>query len=94
MRTRILIVVSSAVLGAGGFAVAQNARPEIALKADTRMVATADKMAPQVFGGIELTGDVLLNLNGVVVRADRAVVNNGELAVEGNVRITLPPPSR
>ena len=56
------------------------------------MVAKADKVANQASGQITLTGDVSLQVNGVLVRADQAVVNQREVTLEGNVRMTLPPP--
>jgi hypothetical protein len=92
MRKRILIVLTGAILCGGGFAVAQNPRTEIALKADPRFAVTADEVAPQASGQITLRGGVLFQLNGVLVRADRAVVNDREVTLEGDVRMTLPPP--
>jgi len=38
------------------------------------------------------TGNVVVEVNGVLVRADRAVIKGGEVALEGNVRLTLPQP--
>ena len=92
MRKRILIVVAGAIVCAGGFAVAQNPQTEIRLKADTTMVVKADQIANQASGQITLTGGVSFQPNGVLVRADRAVVNQREVTLEGNVRMTLPPP--
>ena len=37
-----------------------------------------------------LTGNVVLQVNGVTVRADNAVIKDGEVTFEGNVRLTLP----
>jgi lipopolysaccharide assembly outer membrane protein LptD (OstA) len=37
-----------------------------------------------------LTGNVVLQVNGVTVRADQAVIKDGEVTFEGNVRLTLP----
>jgi lipopolysaccharide assembly outer membrane protein LptD (OstA) len=92
MRKRILIVVAGAILCASGFAVAQNPQTEIRLKADTTMVATADKVLNEASGQITLAGGVSFQVNGVLVRADRAIVNQREITLEGNVRMTLPPP--
>ena len=39
-----------------------------------------------------LTGNSVLDVNGVTVRADRAVINDEEVSLEGNVRLTLPQP--
>ena len=92
MQKRILIVVAGAIWCAGGFAVAQSPQTEDRTKADTAMVARADKVANQAVGPITLTGNVSFQVNGVLVRADRAVVNQREATLEENVRMTLPPP--
>ena len=44
---------------------------------------------------LKLTGHVVLynvvfQVNGVTVRADRAVINGGEATLDGNVRLTMP----
>ena len=39
-----------------------------------------------------LVGNVVSSLNGVLVRPDRVVVNDREITLEGNVRMTLPAP--
>jgi hypothetical protein len=44
-------------------------------------------------GRTTLEGNVVLIVNGVVVRADRAVIQGGEVALEGDVRLTLPKPA-
>ena len=92
MRKRILIVVAGAILCPGGFAVAQNPQTEIRLKGDTSMVATADQVHNPASGQITLAGNVSFQVDGVLVRADRAVVNQREVTLEGNVRMTLPQP--
>jgi lipopolysaccharide assembly outer membrane protein LptD (OstA) len=89
MQKRILVVAAGAILCAGGFAVAQNRQTEIRLKADTGMVARADMVANQASGPLTLIGGVSIEVNGVLVRADRAVVNQREVTLEGNVRTTL-----
>jgi lipopolysaccharide assembly outer membrane protein LptD (OstA) len=92
MRKRILIVVAGAILCAGGFAVAQNPQTENRIKADVAMLTKGDKVGNLASGQITLRGDVSFQVNGVLVRADRAVVNQREVTLEGNVRMTLPPP--
>jgi hypothetical protein len=87
MRKRILIVVTGAILCAGGFACAQNPQTEI-LKVDPGL---ANKIGRQASGQLTLFG-VSFQLDGVLLRADRAVVNDREVTLEGNVRMTLPPP--
>ena len=37
-----------------------------------------------------LTGNVVLQVNGVTICADQAVVKDGEVTFDGNVRLTLP----
>ena len=44
---------------------------------------------------LKLTGNVVLynvvfQVNGVTLRADRAVINGGEATLDGNVRLTMP----
>jgi hypothetical protein len=41
---------------------------------------------------VTLTGNVVLQVHGVIVRADRAVIKDGEVEFERNVRLTLPLP--
>ena len=91
MRKRILIVVTGAILCAGGFAVAQNPQTEIRQKADTTMVSKGGKIANKASGRTTLF-NVSFQVNGVLVRADRAVVNQREVTLDGNVQMTLPPP--
>lgn len=91
MRKRILIVVAGAILCASGFAVAQNPQTEIRLKADPALVAKVGKILNPASGPITLI-NVSFQVNGVLVRADRAIVNQREITLEGNVRMTLPPP--
>jgi hypothetical protein len=91
MRKRILTVAVGAVLCAGIVAGAQTAL----------FTVRADKIEREVAWGVggqtapvpvqsTLTGNVVLTVNGVLVRADRAVIKDGEVALEGNVRLTLP----
>lgn len=79
MRKRILIVAVDAILCAGGFAVAQI--PPVSVSADKRAVDSVRTM---------LEGSVSVMINGVVVRADRAVIQGREVSLEGNVRMTFP----
>ena len=88
MRKRILTVVVCLVLGLGAFAAGQVQR---SLQAPSFTVQ-ADKMAQDASETITLTGGVSFTVNGVLVRAERAVVKGREVALEGNVRLTLPPP--
>jgi lipopolysaccharide assembly outer membrane protein LptD (OstA) len=92
MRKRILILVAGAILCAGGFAVAQNPQTENRIKADAAILTKGDKIGNLASGQITLRGNVSFQVNGVLVRADRAVVNQREVTLDGNVRMTLPPP--
>ena len=80
MRKRIVLVAVAAILCAGGFAVAQNP-PLISVNADNTVTDP---------GRTTLSGGVTIVVEGVAVRADRAVIQNGEISLEGNVRMTLP----
>ena len=93
MRKRILTVAVGAVLCAAVFAAAQTAPFSV----------QADNLLREVTWGVggapvpvqtTLTGHVSFVVNGVFVRADRAVINekDGEVTLEGNVRLTLPKP--
>jgi len=91
MRKRILVVVAGALLCAGVFAVVLHRPTPIAVTRVENPVS--GKNLPLVFGG---DGPVYLyhasfHVDGVLVRADRAVVNQREVTLEGNVRMTLPP---
>ncbi len=91
MRKRVIAIVVGAVLCVGALAVAQ--APPFTVR--------ADKITHGVtwfFGGLTLpvesayTGNVVFEVNGVLVRADQAVmIKGGEVALVGNVRMTLPP---
>jgi lipopolysaccharide assembly outer membrane protein LptD (OstA) len=95
MQKRVMTVALGAVLCLGAFAVAQTL--PFTVQAD-RIVREAQwglagRTAP-VPVQTTLTGHVSIQVNGVLVRADRAVWNekDRELALEGNVRLTLPQP--
>ena len=92
MRKRIVIVVAGAILCAGSFAVAQNPQTENRTKADVAILTKGDTIGNLASGQITLRGNVSIQVNGVLVRADRAVVNQREVTLEGDVRMTLPPP--
>jgi lipopolysaccharide assembly outer membrane protein LptD (OstA) len=82
MRTRVLIVAVAAVLGAGVFAVAQDS---------PLFSVTAENVATDTDAGRRtLSGGVTIMIEGVAVRADRAVIQNREVSLEGNVRLTIP----
>ena len=95
MQKRVVTVVVVAVLCLGAFAAAQ-APPFTILQAD-RVQGQAQSDFSQwgaawVLKQTTLTGNVVLEVNGVLVRADRMVVKDGEVELEGNVRMTLPKP--
>jgi hypothetical protein len=100
MRKRILTVAVGVVFGLGGYAVAQ-VQPYTIVHADgsygEAQFSASDPGSPLITGRRwTLTGNVVLEVNGVLVKADRAVVNQqtGEISLEGNVRLTPPPTQR
>ena len=80
MRNRVITIGVGAVLCLGALAVAQDI---------PRFSSSADKAVSEARRRV-LTGNVVVTLNGVEVKADRAVIQNGEVSLEGNVRMTLP----
>jgi len=92
MRKRVTAVAIGAVLSLGAFAAAQ--APAYTVRADrhiAHMTLSADINDPNVrVTQNTFTGNVVLQVNGVTVYADRAVVKDGEVTFEGNVRLTLP----
>jgi hypothetical protein len=90
MRKRVVAVAIGAVLGLGAFAAAQ--APPYTVRAD-RHIASGTLSAGEPAWTMThrtLTGNVVLEVNGVTVRADQAVIKDGEVSLEGNVRLTLP----
>lgn len=94
MRRLITVVTIGAVLGLGAFAAAQ--APPYTVRADKHIAhATWPSGINEPTVKVTertLTGNVVLEVNGVTVRADRAVIKDGEVTFEGNVRMTLPQP--
>ena len=90
MRKRMMIVAAGALLCAGALAAAQDV-PAIVL-GSPQQAATVDVDRS---GVRTITGGISFEINGVLVKADKAVITGREVALEGNVRVTLPaPPSR
>ena len=92
MRKRTLTVGVGMVLGLGAFAVAQ--APPFTVHADKVVREVIWDLGAKTSVPVQsmYTGNVVLEVNGVLVRADRAVIKDGEVALEGNVRLTLPQP--
>ena len=98
MRKGVTAAVIGAVVGLGEVAAAQ--APLSTVQADSARVQ--GQVAPG--GGVttlskrlKLTGNdvlylynVMFQVNGVTVRADRAVINGREATLDGNVRLTMP----
>ena len=80
MQKRILAVAVAAVLCLGAFGAAQ-VQP---------LRVRAIKAVTEISGQTTLMGNVVLEVNGVLLRADRAVIKDREVTLEGNVRLTLP----
>jgi hypothetical protein len=83
MKKRRLIVAVVVLMCLGAIVAAQDNPP---------VPGTADKVVREQSGRTTLTGNVVLTVNGVVARADRAVMQGSEVTLEGNVRLTLPKP--
>lgn len=92
MRNRILTVAVGMVLGLGALAVAQ--APPFTVRADKVLRDVTWDLGAKTSVPVQTTylGNVVLEVNGVLVRADRAVIKDGDVALEGNVRLTLPQP--
>jgi len=90
MRKRVTAVAIGAVLGLGALAVAQ--APPYTVRADKTILSATLSADPPgwTLKHRMLTGNVVLEVNGVIVRADQAVIADGEVTFEGNVRMTLP----
>lgn len=90
MRKRMTIVAAGALLCAGAIAAAQ--APPYTVQADRINRQITWDLGSKAATPVQTTfvGNVVLVVNGVTVRADRAVVKDGEVQLEGNVRLTLP----
>jgi lipopolysaccharide assembly outer membrane protein LptD (OstA) len=80
MRKRVIAIAGGVALCIGALAVAQ--APQLSVQ--------ADNFVREVSGQTTLTGGVSIMVDGVLVRADKAVVKGREVSLEGNVRMTLP----
>jgi len=83
VQNRRLIFGAIIVLCLGAIAAAQD---------NPRVSTSADRVVREQSGRTILTGNVVLTVDGVTVRADRVVIQNGDATLEGNVRLTLPKP--
>lgn len=89
-----IIIAAGALLCVVGFAAAQGAlvsRAYVNVEPGglNRLTIQANRVA-RSDSRTTLTG-VVVEVNGVRVNADRAVMKGGEIELEGNVRMTLPP---
>ena len=82
-KRRVVCAVVGSVLCLGAIADGQE---------NPRVSASADSVVGEQSGRTILTGNVVLTVDGVTVRADRVVMQNGEATLEGNVRMILPRP--
>ena len=78
---RIVPVVIGAALCLGAIAVAQDL---------PRVLVRADSVFREQPGQTDFTGNARLSVDGVMVQADRIVIHDREVRLEGNVRLTLP----
>ena len=92
MRKRVIAVGVGAVLCLGALAAAQ--AQSFTARADQVLRDVTWELGGKTSVPVQSTyiGNVVLTVNGVLVRADRAVIKHGEVALEGNVRLTLPQP--
>ena len=106
MRKGVTAAVIGAVLGLGELAAAQaplytvqadraQVQGQVAPGGAVTSQSTDLKFADALQKRLKLTGKVVLynvmfQVNGVTVRADRAVINGGEVTLDGNVRLTMP----
>jgi len=92
MRPRTLLFVLSGVLFMTALVIGQRFQSTNPVGQPPR----AAKVLMQADGsrttGAEttMTGNVVIEVNGVTVVADRAVVKDGEYRLEGNVRLRVP----
>lgn len=92
MRKRVTAVAIGAVLGLGAFAAAQAPAYTVTADRKTSVVHWSLGINESTMKVTQrtLTGNVVLQVNGVTVHADQAVIKDGEVTFEGNVRLTLP----
>ena len=80
-KRRVVTVAVGAVLCLGAFAAAQNV---------PRVLVRADSVFRERPGQADFTGNARLTVDGVMVEADRIVIQDREVRFEGHVRLTLP----
>jgi len=92
MRRLMTVLTIGAVVGLGAFAAAQ--APPYTVRADKHIVSGTLGAGQPAWTRTSSTfiGNVVLQVNGVTMHADRAVIKDGEVTFEGNVRMTLPEP--
>jgi hypothetical protein len=90
MQKRVMAVAVAAVLCLGGLAAAQ--APPFTVRADRVLREVIWGLGGGASVPVQSTyiGNVTLEVNGVLVRANRAVIKDGEVALDGNVRLVLP----
>ena len=81
MRKPLLAGAVGIVLSVGAFAAAQEL---------PRVLVRGDSVFRELPGQTEFTGNARLTVDGVIVEADRIVIQGREVKFEGNVRLTLP----
>lgn len=78
---RVIPVVIGAVVCLGAFAVAQDL---------PRVIVRGDSVFREQPGQTDFSGNARLSVDGVMVQADRIVIQDRQVRFEGNVRLTLP----
>lgn len=78
---RVIAVVIGAVLALGAISPAQDL---------PRVLVRGDSVFREQPGQTDFTGNARITVNGVMVEADRIVIQDREVRFEGNVRLALP----
>ena len=97
MRKGVMAVVIGVVVGLGELAAAQAPRSTVHVDraqvqsevAPGRGVSILSKRLKVTGNGPLYLYNVMFRVNGVTVRADRAVINGRETTLDGNVRLTM-----
>ena len=80
-KRRVITVVVGAALCLGAIAAAQDL---------PRVLVRGDSVFRELPGQTDFSGNARLSVDGVMVQADRIVIQDRQVRFEGNVRLTLP----
>ena len=92
MRQRIwLALVGGGILSFVALTVAQRFQPSGSPDSGSRVSVHADN-SHSSGGQVTFAGNVSITVNGVTISADRAIIQNGEYQLSGNVRMKAETP--